>query len=206
MKRRILIAALAVLLPAAVIVFTLVQRQASLEVPARLASVLWPQAKPLQPFSLVDHTGKAFTQEHLEQGFSLLFFGYTSCPDVCPTTMASLDVVMRELGKDCAHCQVVFVSVDPQRDTAERLHAYTSHFNPQFIALTGSVESITELAAQMGAMFIQEPSESAESYTMAHTASVFLIDPQARLIGTFSFPHDPLQMAEDLRQIFKLRS
>ena len=206
MKRRILIAALAVLLPAALIVFILAQRQASLEVPPRLASVLWPQAKPLQSFSLVDHTGKPFTREHLEQGFSLLFFGYTSCPDVCPTTMASLDIVMRELGKDCAHCQVVFVSVDPQRDTAERLHAYTSHFNPQFIALTGSVESITELAAQMGAMFIKEPSESGASYTMAHTASVFLIDPQARLIGTFSFPHDAVQMAEDLRQIFKLRS
>jgi protein SCO1/2 len=206
MKRRVLIAALAVLLPAAVIVFTLAQRQASLEVPPRLASVLWPQAKPLQPFSLVEHTGKPFTQEHLGQGFSLLFFGYTSCPDVCPTTMASLDIVMSELGKDCAHCQVVFVSVDPQRDTAQRLHAYTSYFNPQFIALTGSVESITELAAQMGAMFIKEPSESAENYTMAHTASVFLIDPQARIIGTFSFPHDPLQMVEDLRQIFKLRS
>ena len=206
MNRRLLIAALAVLLPAGLMIYTYLQRPANLAVPPQLLSVLWPQAKPLQAFQLTDQHDRTFNLKRLQGHYSLLFLGYTYCPDICPTTLAGLNILLQDLGKDCATCQVVFITVDPQRDTSQRLAEYVGYFNPEFIALTGDTEAIKQLSKQMGAMFIKEPTDANGNYAMSHTASVFLVNPQAQIIGTFSFPHDPVQMARDLRQIMKLLS
>ncbi len=206
MKHRLLLAALAIILPIGVITFSLIQRQASLTVPPQLTGILWPQARPVQNFQLVDQHGGTFGTERFKQRFSLVFFGYTSCPDICPGTMTVLNSVLRDLGGDCPHCQAVFVSVDPQRDNAERLREYAGYFNPDIIALSGDLESIQKFAKQVGAMFIKEPPEATENYAMSHTASIFLIDTDARIIGTFSYPHDTVQIVRDLRRIFKARS
>ncbi len=163
-------------------------------IPPELQGVLWPAPKPLSPFSLTDHTGHPFTLERLRDKWTMLFFGYTYCPDICPTALAMLSAVFQRLEQHpgvLPETQVVFVSVDPQRDKPEKLAGYVPFFDKRFTGATGPVKEIDGLARQVGAGYQIEPKDEAGNYLVSHTSSIFLIDPQARLLGAFSFPHDP---------------
>jgi protein SCO1/2 len=172
--------------------------------PPDVEGLLWPDPKIVQPFSLVDHRGDPFTLEQLKGRWSFLFFGYTNCPDVCPTVLSMLDKVAQELGKEPTlnrDVQFVFVSVDPVRDTPEVLRKYVGNFNPDFIGVTGANESLTPLTRQLGIYAKPELADAHGHYSMDHGTPVLLIDPAGRLLGVFQSPRGPLDVAERYRQM-----
>ncbi len=159
-----------------------------------------PRALP--DFRLVDARGQAFTPERLKGHWNLLFFGYTHCPDVCPTTLATLRQTMqayRKLGGDPADWQVVFVSVDPQRDSPEQLGRYTRYFDPAFVGVTGAPDELRKLALGVGVVYgrVENPKDP-DNYLVDHSASIIAIDPEGREVAVFSPPHAPQALARDM--------
>lgn len=173
-------------------------------VPDELRGVLRPAAQPLQAFELTDQHRQPFTLERLQGKWSFVFFGYTLCPDICPTTLSTLTGVVRRLQDDpqeLSDVQVVFVSVDPQRDTPEVIEGYLKYFNGAFQGLTGTQAEIDTLARQFGAGYVKDPEAAPGQYLISHTSSIFLVDPHARLLAAFSPPHEPDTIVEQFRQI-----
>lgn len=167
-----------------------------------------PVPRSLSDFSLVDQEGRAFGPSELEGHWSLLFFGYTYCPDICPNTLGQLARVESELGEhsmgdDPAPPSVVFVSVDPKRDTPQRLKEYVRFFDPGFIGVTGDTEEIDRLTKSIGVFHqTREPAAGdASGYLVDHSTSLFLVDPQAELRAVLHEPRDPAEFAETLRKI-----
>lgn len=162
--------------------------------------------KPLQvpDFSLTDQYGQTFTLSDQQGRAVMLFFGYTSCPDVCPTTLASWKKVYKELDKDSDKVRFVFITVDPERDTPERLGLHINAFNPDFIALTGTKEDLQPIYDFFSVVHDrQEVPESALGYLINHTSSSFLLDPQGlwRLRETYGTP--PEDVSHDIQLILK---
>ncbi len=166
-------------------------------VQTRIPGLLWPNPKQITPFQLIDQNAESFDLESLKGYWSMVFFGYTHCPDVCPTTMTLMNSIVNELSTENEPApQVIFVTVDPARDTQKHLAEYVTYFNPTFLGLTGSEENIMKLTKQIGILSIKIPSQNLTNnpinnseYLMDHSASILLIDPKARLIGIFSAPH-----------------
>ena len=173
--------------------------------PAELQGVLRPEFRPLQPFKLTDHNNELLDESDLRGKWSFVFFGYASCPDICPTTMAILNQVQNSLAERDASAatetQVIFVSVDPARDTPEMLGPYVTHFNKQFIGATADKEEIDQLVRQFGAGYMFEPETAPGQYLVAHSSVVFLTDPLGRLVAGFSQPHYPDTIASLFEQI-----
>jgi protein SCO1/2 len=132
-------------------------------------------------FSLVDHNGKARTLADFRGKAVVLFFGYTQCPDVCPTTLSTLAEAMRRLGPDAARVQVLFVTIDPERDTAELLSHYVTAFDPSFLGLAGDAEATARTAKEFKVIYQKQPGSTPGSYTMDHSAGTFMFDPEGRL-------------------------
>jgi protein SCO1 len=164
-----------------------------------------PQALP--PVDLVDQTGAAFGSARLQGRWSLLFFGFTSCPDVCPMTLALLAQVEKSLADLPAEQrpQIVLMSVDPKRDTPERLAAYVRHFSPTFVGTTGSPEAIESFTRKLGVPVAIHALDDG-SYTVDHSATIFLVNPDAQLRAVFSTPHVPADISADYRRIVRLPS
>ena len=158
--------------------------------------VLWPNPRPIGAFSLQDHRGRAFTHERLDGVWTFLFFGYTHCPDICPTTLATLRRVEQDLP---AHPPVprqhVLVSVDPARDTVEHLARYVAAFGPELIGVTGSDGELAKLARDVGAAYFRSEPDDDGAYFVDHTASIMLVDPHGRLVALFGMPHDAAAIA-----------
>jgi protein SCO1 len=175
------------------------QRQAGVQ-PAT-ATLLAPP-RPLPPLALVDQDNRPFAVDRLRGRWTFVFFGFTSCPDVCPLTMAALAETSKLLANvpEKLRPQVVMISVDPERDTPERLAGYVHGFDPAFIGATGTKTAIDELAQRMGVLVAKRPLEGG-SYSVDHSTSVFLIDPDGALRALFSAPHTPQLIAEDYRRI-----
>ncbi len=162
------------------------------------------QPRPLQAFELVDHKGQPFTLERLRGTWTFMFFGYTHCPDVCPTTMTSLNGVSREFAKlqgRVPAAQFAFVSIDPERDSVDQLARFVPYFNPDFLGVTGTLDSIDALTKQLSIMYLKVEENRPGGYLMDHSAAVLLVDPQARFHALFSAPLDPLSIARDFQQI-----
>ena len=176
-------------------------------IPPELIAVLRPEAVPLKPFTLTDQYGKLYTEQRLKGKWSFFFFGYTYCPDICPTTLSTLQFMNKELEKYpevATNKQIVFVSVDPDRDTPELLNKYMQYFGPEFTGVTGFPNNLADLAKQFGAAYIKEAETTPGNYLVSHTSSVFLVGPQARIIASFSPPHDPATIASLYKQIHEL--
>lgn len=162
-------------------------------IPAGLQGSLWPEPQALSAFTLTDQHRRPFGIDRLRGRWSFVFFGYTACPDVCPTTMQSLKRVAQRLAGPAqpgAAPQFIFVSVDPQRDGVEQLARYVAYFDNDFIGLTGSDAGIAAFARQLHVMYERSGDTQGNGYQISHTAAVMLIDPQARLVAAFSRPHD----------------
>ena len=144
--------------------------------------------------NLIDHHGKSFDRERFVGQWSLVFFGFTYCPDICPTTMAFLNQFMGELeGTEVEDTQVVLVSVDPARDTVEQLAGYVPYFNPDFIGVTGEFLDIHRFATALNTPFRKVPGQD-ENYLVDHSANVVLINPRGDYHGFFKAPLDLAKM------------
>jgi len=151
------------------------------------------------PFRLTDQNGKTFTDQDLKGRPFLVFFGFTHCPEVCPTTMFDISEILRKLGPDADRVGAIFVTVDPERDTAPVLKDYLSSFDPHLAGLTGDLADITAVAKAYRAYFKKVPLEGSD-YTMDHTAIVYLMDKQGRFVSPFSLKRTADVLAAELRK------
>jgi len=177
------------------------QRQAGAQIGVATATVLSPP-RPLPPLALVGDDNRPFDATRLRGRWSFVFFGFTSCPDVCPVTMAALAQTSKLLAglPEKLRPQVVMISVDPERDTPAQLAGYVKAFDPTFVGATGTKAAIDEFALRMGVAAAKRPLDGG-SYSVDHTTSVFLIDPDGALHALFSAPHTPKLIADDYRRI-----
>lgn len=132
-------------------------------------------------FALTDHNGKRRTLADFKGKAVLVFFGFTHCPDVCPTTMAEMANVMKQLGPQADRVQVLFVTVDPERDTPELLSKYVPAFDPRFLGMTGDKAAIEKVAKEFKVFYQKVPGKEPGTYTMDHTAGSYVFDPQGRI-------------------------
>lgn len=170
-------------------------------VPALAAGTLLPQRRTLTPFALTDTTGAPFTEASLRGRWTLLAFGYASCPDVCPLLLATFRDVHRRLAERqlAGGVQFVFVSVDPERDDLATLRDYVTYFDPAFLGATGPHPELQRLTHQLGVLYQRAAEgESALGYLVDHSATLLLIDPEGRLAAVFSAPHDATGIASDV--------
>jgi protein SCO1/2 len=164
-----------------------------------LASGTWlPQAKPIADFHLIDSQGRAFSRTSLLGHPTLLYFGFTHCPDECPDTLAALARVREQA--QLPGLQVLFVTMDPQRDTPAVLAGYLRHFDPSFLGLTGDPAEIRRIAASLG-IGITRINLPGGGYDFDHTMAILLFDSGAREVGVFTPPFDPRQLAQSLRGV-----
>ncbi len=169
---------------------------------ALAAGTLLEPARPLPAIDFVDQHGAAFGPERLRGHWSLMFFGFTSCPDICPATLgvlAQVEKLLADLPAD-RRPQVVLVSVDPKRDTPEQLAAYVKFFSPSFAGITGTQHAVDEFARQMGVPIAITELDGG-GYTVDHSASIFLINPAGEMRALFSTPHTPKLIADDYRSV-----
>ena len=169
-------------------------RHASEPVTLRAGTAL-TDPRPLGEFAFVDQAGKPFGRASLEGRWSLVFTGFTNCPDVCPTTLALMAELRRQVHRD--DLQFVFVSVDPERDTPEVVARYLAHFDPALIGATGSRAEMERFTAALGLAQVRNPGVGDE-YTVDHSTAFVLIDPEARVAGYFQAPHEREALAADL--------
>ncbi len=151
----------------------------------------YQQAREVKPFELTDHLGNSFNNASLKEHWSWVFFGYTSCPDVCPTTLQEMNFIYDELKAIANNSQVLLVSVDPKRDSQEKLASYIGYFNPEFKALHGDHGRLFPFARNLGLMYAiteagsDNHGESPTSYLVDHSASLVLINPAGRVEAIF---------------------
>lgn len=169
-----------------------------------LDATRFPEAREIASFSLIDHNKAVFDNSVLKDRWSFIFFGYTHCPDVCPTTLSVLNSVAQKLGDLDEDIRFVFLSVDPERDTPEQLAQFVSYFNADFIGVTGTPEGIEQITRQLGVLHIRaQPEEGASGYLVDHSASVFLFDPDGRYHAVFSPPLSADAIAGDFRKMLQ---
>jgi protein SCO1/2 len=191
---RILVLAL-VLMVAAV---ALIPRRS---VPPPEAATEWPQARALPATQFVDHTGNAFSSGELTNRFTLMFFGFTNCPDICPTSMAVLAQAGRQLTEArSAVPRVVLVSVDPARDTPAQMQSYLANFDPEFIGLTADEAELEPLREALGVSVMKQSLGGAQ-YTMTHNPQVYVISPRGEVIATLSSAESADAVVRDYQRI-----
>jgi len=165
----------------------------------RLSAPSAPQTAAIGgPFRLTDQNGGTVTEQNLKGAPFLVFFGFTHCPEVCPTTLFELSEILRELGPDGKRVRVVFITIDPERDTPAALKDYLSSFDPRMLALTGDPAEIAAVAKAYRVYYKKVPLE--QDYTIDHTAIVYLMDKEGRFVSPFSLKRTTEAAAADLRR------
>jgi len=170
---------------------------------------LFPDPKPLTAFALTDHKNRVFDLASLKGKWSFLFFGFTHCPDICPTTLAVLARARDNIARSTAgaeNIQFIFISVDPNRDTAGKLRQYVDHFDANLLGVTGDNAQIGNLAGQLGAAYQVTITPGIENYPVYHSAAVFLVDPQARYHAVFTPPYDAKVISKRFKVVRKLEA
>ncbi len=157
---------------------------------------------PAPDFELTDHKGSKTFLTQYKGKVILLFFGYTHCPDVCPMTLTNLNKVMDYLGDRKDKVQVIFITIDPERDTQKILKGYIPYYNPDFVGLTGTPDQIDKVADDYNAFYMKEETDSAAGYLMGHTSAVYLIAPNGKLLLRYTQNRmNPEKIAEDIKNI-----
>jgi len=165
------------------------------------ATVFEP-SRPVPPLELVDQDGRPLPPRFFDGHWTLVFFGFTQCPDICPTTLATLANTVGQLGDLPAHerPRVLLISVDPERDVPERLAPYVRFFNPEFLGATGTLEATAAAAASFNVPYAKVPLPDG-GYTLDHGSGVFLVGPRGGTVAYLSAPHDAAVIARDYRAI-----
>jgi len=169
----------------------------------RNSLIVLPEPRVIADFDLIDQRSDPFSLEDLKGNWSLIFFGFTHCPDVCPTALYELQQVKntleQEIGEGVQIPRIVFISVDPERDTPDKLQAYLSHFDPSFIGVTGKHEQLLPLTRQVGIAYrIEEHESGATQYGVDHSTGILLTNPAGRLHGVFPAPHGATEISTDV--------
>ena len=152
------------------------------------------------PFHLVDQEGKTVTDADLRGKWSLVYFGYTHCPDACPTALNDISIALDELGPKRAEVRPVFITVDPERDTSEVLKSYVTSFDAPILALTGTPEEIAQAAKGYRVYYAKHP-EVGGDYSMDHSSVIYVMDPQGRFTASFTQENSPEEIAERLKKL-----
>lgn len=158
-----------------------------------------PAPLPVPPFTLTSQEDRPVSSDDFPGKALVVFFGYTSCPDICPLILTHLTQAFRLMEEEGERVQVLLVTVDPDRDTPERLRRYLRNFHPSFLGLTGTEEEIRSVAGEFGAYFARVG--EGENYTVDHTARSFVLDSEGRIALTFPISATPDEMARDLNQL-----
>jgi protein SCO1 len=151
------------------------------------------------PFQLTDQNGKAVTDKNLKGKPTLIFFGYTHCPDVCPTSLFEISEVLRAMGKDADKVNAVFISVDPERDTQAAMKDYLSSFDPHLEGLSGDPDAIANVIKSYRVYAKKVPTKDGD-YTMDHTALIYLMDRDGRFVSPFNLKRTPEEAAVELKR------
>ena len=153
------------------------------------------------PFQLTDQNGKPISDRDLRGHPSLVFFGFTHCPEVCPTTLFDISEILNKLGPDAAKVNAVFITVDPERDTPATLKDYLASFNPRLVGVGGDADALAAVAKAYRVYYKKIPLKDGD-YTMDHTAIVYLMDKNGQFVAPFSLKRRPEEAASDLRRYF----
>lgn len=165
------------------------------------SGTLLPQPRPIPGFTLTGADGQPFTKAALEGHWSVIFVGFTHCPDICPNTLGLLKNLRRELDTQGRPLQVVFLSVDPERDTPEVLARYVSYFDPSFLGVTGATAELDKLGAATGFVYMKSPGATPDAYTVDHSSALILVNPQAQVAGYFTPPFKLDALGSDLAKL-----
>lgn len=152
------------------------------------------------PFTLTDHTGRQVSEQDFAGRILAIYFGFTRCPDVCPTSLFAMAQIMTALGPQADHVTPIFITVDPERDTTELLRDYVGAFDPRMVGLVGTPERIAALAKKWGVYYRKVPTSQGD-YTMDHSAAIYLMDKTYRLRGVLNLHSNPDDIAPALAQI-----
>jgi protein SCO1 len=173
---------------------------AILFITGRVSSPIGPAVAAVGgPFQLEDQNGKPFSNQDMKGRPFLVFFGFTHCPDICPTTLFDISQVLRKLGPDAGRTGALFITVDPQRDTSAVMKDYLSNFDPHLVGLTGSQAQIDAAIKAYRVYAKKVPLENGD-YTMDHTAVVYLMDKDGHFVAPFNLKRTPQAAADDLRR------
>lgn len=175
--------------------------------PDSLDATYMEGGREITDFSLVDHAGEPFTRDRLRGQWTLLFFGFTNCPDICPTTLLELGEARRQVlaqpDIDSRDLRIVFVTVDPARDTPERLRRYVTAFDADAIGVTGALDAIDVLARDVGIAHARHGEPQDDDYMVDHGSAILLVNPEGRLQALFQAPHRADVMSRDLGHILE---
>lgn len=172
--------------------------------PHTFHGIMLESPRVAEDFTLPTSTGESMSLSDFRGKYVALFFGYTFCPDVCPTTLSDLQQMLKGLGADQAsEVQVLMVSVDPERDTPEQLATYLDFFDPAFIGMTGTVADIQPIASQFGIFFERQEGSENTNYLVDHTSAITVIDPEGRVRIIFPYGVKGSEMATDLAYLMR---
>lgn len=171
--------------------------------PYQYHGLLLESPKPAADFTLVGAGGKEVKLSDYRGKLVVLYYGYTFCPDVCPTSLAEVTKAVQALGKKAEDVQVIMVTVDPERDTPERMAEYMAFFNPSFVGLSGTPDQIAEAATPFGIYYQKNEGTPASGYLVDHTATINVLDREGRMRLVWPFGTEGDAMAADLKQMLK---
>lgn len=152
--------------------------------------------RAIKPFELVSADGNKFTQKNFHDHWTLLFFGFTHCSNICPTTMDMLKRSYEKLHGSYPNLQIVFISIDPERDSVEELNKYTHMYNENFVGVSGKIQDLRKLQSQLGVYSARDTSSSDSNYQIQHTSAIMLINPRGQWAGLFKFGITPEQFVQ----------
>ena len=167
---------------------------------------MWGREPVGGPFALIDHNGRSRTDEDFRGKLVLGYFGFTYCPDICPTDLQNIGLALDQLGQEAAKVQPLFITVDPERDTAEHLKEYLQSFHPSFIGLTGDTSAIRAGADAFKVYYARVSNGQGDDYTVDHTAFIYLMGADGGYVGFFPPGTSPERIAEMLRKQLARRS
>ena len=178
------------------------------QIPAFTTMTVLPEPRVIDEFSFTDQEGQLFSLNELRGNWTLMFFGFTHCPDVCPSTLFELQKVQEQIQQQAEDGtqtpRVVFVSIDPERDSSEKMAQYLSYFDPDFIGITGTHEQLVPFTRQIGIAYrIEDHEAGAEHYSVDHSSGIMVLNPSGQLKGVFTAPHQAEAIAEDLLKILE---
>lgn len=173
--------------------------------PSYQALKLFPEGKAFSGFQLTSHLGNKWTNEQFKGNHSIVFFGFANCPDICPTTLLEMQKIDKILKQNqIAPPNFVFISVDPDRDTPERLNDFINYFSPEFKALTGDAANVLSIATQLGVAYhVAEHKKGDLVYDVDHASALFVLNTKGERIGIFPAPHDVDTIAADIQLLME---